>query len=102
MVAYIDRRLTRTIDRAAASSQVDAIIVVKDAADPALSLDGILLHQVIEGAIERAGDVPAALRYIPRANAAVISASGKLIEEILQDQNVVVASAVDVDLMVFY
>ena len=102
MVAYIDRRLTRNIDRAAASGQIDAIIVVKDAADPALSLDGILLHQVIEAAIERAGDIPAALRYYPRANAAVISASRKLIEEVLQDDNVAVASAVDIDLMVFY
>ena len=60
------------------------------------------MRGVIDGATQRSGDFPLALRYIPRANAAVISASGKLIEEILQDQNVVVASAVDVDLMVFY
>ncbi len=102
MTAYLDRRLTRTIERAGAAQAIDAIIIVKEGEDPESSMDGALLRRVIEGAIQRAGDSPLALRYIPRANAAVISASRKLLQELLGDENIAVASAVDIDLMVFY
>jgi hypothetical protein len=60
-----------------------------------------LAQQVVEGAAERTGELPGAVRYFPRANAAVITASGRFIQEILKDENVTVASAADVDLIVF-
>ncbi len=102
MAAYLDRRLTCTIERAGAAGAIEAIIIVKEGEDPASSMDGALLRRVIDGAIQRADDSPLALCYIPRANAAIITASRKLIEEILGDENVAVASAVDIDLMLFY
>jgi len=102
MAAYLDRRLTRTIERAGLAEAIEAIIIVKEGEDPASSMDEALLRRVIDGAIQRVDDSPLALRYIPRANAAIITASRKLIEEILGDENVAVASAVDIDLMVFY
>jgi hypothetical protein len=102
MAVFIDRCLTRSIDRAAAAGAIEAIIIVKEGEDPASSMDGALLRRVIDGAIQRADDSLLALRYIPRANAAIITASRKLIEEILGDENIAVASAVDIDLMVFF
>jgi len=103
MATYIDRRLTKKIDSAGEVGQVDAILVVKDDGDSGLSVDdGGLARRVIEGASERTGVLPNAVRYFPRANAAVISASSRLVQEILKDANLAVASATDFDLMDFF
>jgi hypothetical protein len=101
MSAYIDRRLARKIEAAGDARPVEAVIVVKESQDSLLPEDGGLAQKVVEGAVERTGELPGAARYFPRANAAVITASGRLIQEILKDENVTVASAADVDFIVF-
>jgi len=102
MAIYIDRRLTKKIDSAGESGKVEAILVVKEDGGSDLSVDdGGLARRVIEGAIERTGDPPVAVRYFPRANAVMISASGRFVQEILKDENLAVASATDIDLTIF-
>lgn len=102
MKTYIDRRLTERISAAGESGKVEAIIVVEETGDSCLTADdGGLARHVIEGVTRRTGDLPSAVRYFSRANAAVISASGKFIQEILKDENLAVASATDVDAIGF-
>jgi hypothetical protein len=103
MAAYIDRRLTEKIRAAGESGQVEAVIVVKEQEGLSLTVDdGDLARQVVEGAAGRAGDLPSSIRYFPRANAAVISSSGRLIQEILMDENLIVASATEIDTIIFF
>lgn len=102
MAAYIDRRLTEKIKVAGETGQVEAMIVVQENEELSPSIDdGGLARQVVDNAVERAGDFPSGVRYFPRANAFAISASVKLIQEILRDENLIVASAVDIDAIVF-
>jgi hypothetical protein len=103
MATFIDRRLRDQLARAGEHNQVEAVIVVD--ADPDLSTTGSVrkcLEQVIEGAIGRAGEHPATVRYFAGANASVILASGRFIREILEDEHIAVASATDVDVIAFY
>ena len=102
MATYIDSRLLKKIRAAGESGQVEAIIVVKeDDVSSVISEDGWLVRKMINGAIEYTGDSPISLRYFPNANAAVISASGRFIQAILQSQDLAVASATEIDL-IFY
>lgn len=102
MAVYIDRRLTEKINRAGETGQVEILIVVKETegSSPAID-DGGLAQQVIDRAIERTGELPHTTRYFPRANAVVISASGKWIQELLKEECLAAASAPDVDAIVF-
>jgi hypothetical protein len=103
MATYIDRRLTEKIRAAGESGQVEAVIIVKENGDSSLTADdGGMARQVIEGAAERAGELPFSARYFPRANAAVISSSGRFIQEILKDENLAVASATEIDTITFF
>jgi hypothetical protein len=102
MATYIDCRLTEKIRAAGESGQIEAVIVVKKNGSSSLTADDEgLARQVIECAAERAGDLPFSVRYFPRANAAVISSSGRLIQEILKDENLAVASATEIDAILF-
>jgi hypothetical protein len=102
MRAYIDRRLADRISAAGESGPVEAVIVVEGAEGSCLGKDdGGLARYVVEGAVERTGDRPFAVRYFPRANAAVISATGRFIQEILKDENLAVASLPYVDTFPF-
>jgi hypothetical protein len=103
MATYIDQRLTEKINRAGETGPIEAVIVVKENEEISLAMDdGGLTRCVIDGAVERTGELPHTIRYFPRANAAIISASVKLIQEIIKDENLAVASATDVDAIVFY
>ena len=102
MAIYIDRRLIEKINMAGQTGQVDAVIVVRESDELSPSLDdGGSARQVIDSAVERTGEFPYAVRYFPRANAAVISASVKLIEEIVKDDDLAIVSAPDVDAIIF-
>jgi hypothetical protein len=101
MSAYIDRRLAHKIEAAGDTRPVEAVIVVKGSEDSLLPEDGGLAQQVVEGAAERTDEVPGAARYFPRAHAAVITASRRFMQELLKDENVTVASGVDLDAIVF-
>jgi hypothetical protein len=103
MATHIDRRLSEKISAAGEADLVEAVIVVKESGNSSLSKDDDgLVQQVIEQAIQRTSDQPGSVRYFPRANAAVISASRRFIQEILQDENLAVASAIDVDALIFF
>jgi len=103
MKTYIDRRLTERISAAGEYGEVEAMIVVGETGDSCLTADdGGLARHVIEGAAKRTGEFPSAARYFPRANAAVITASGRFIQEILKDENLAVVNATDIDVIVFY
>jgi len=41
-------------------------------------------------------------RYFPKANAAVITASSRFLRQILNDENLAIASATDIDLIDFF
>jgi hypothetical protein len=102
MATYVDRRLTEKVRAAGETGQVEAVIVFRETGGSSpVDDDGELARQVVEGAIERTGNVPGSVRYFPRANAVVLSASGKLIREILKEKSLAVASATDVDAIVF-
>lgn len=102
METYIDPRLLKIIPAAGESGQVEAIIVARED-DPSSSaeLDGELMRKMIENTIECTRESPISLRFFPRANAAVISASGRFIQAILQSQDLAVANATEIDLMFF-
>jgi hypothetical protein len=96
MAATIDRHLTKQIAEAGETGLVAAVMIVKEPGGPAMD-DGGLARRVIEKAVERTGEIPASVRYVPRANAAVLLARAGLIQEILVDENLAVASAADLD-----
>lgn len=98
MATFIDQRLTNKLNVRTPPAQVEAIFVVQETSG-AGGDDGGLARRVIEAAGQRAGDPPAAARYFPKANAVVVSATVRFIQEMLQDENVLVASAVDFDLI---
>ena len=102
MATYIDRRLIEKIRAAGESDQVEAVIVVNENISSSLTEDDWgVARQVIECAAERAGELPFSVRYFPRANAAVITSSGKVMQEILKDENLAVASATEIDAILF-
>ncbi len=102
MAAYIDGRLIDQIHVAGQSGEVGAIIVVKDeGAQQLADDDGGLARQVVEGATERTGCRPSTVRYFPRANAAVLVAGGRFLQEILSDWRMTVASATDTNVLAF-
>ncbi len=98
MSPYVDPRLHEKINTAGEDSLVDAILIVIDEGNSSCD-DGGLARQVVEAATERTGDQPIAIRYLPRANAAVISAGPRLLQEILKDGNLAVASTTEIDFM---
>ena len=102
MAAHIDRRLIDKIVAAGDSGQVEAIIVVQGSEEtsPGEEGDG-LARQVVDSSAQRVGALPHTVRYFPRANAAVLSAKGNLIQEILKDERLAVASASDLDVFPF-
>lgn len=102
MATYIDPRLRNKISAAHESDLVEAVIIVKESvgSSPAEEDCG-LAQQMVDSAVKRTGDLPHMVRYFPRANAAVISASGRLIQEIIKDKNLAVASPTDVDAFPF-
>ena len=75
--------------------------IVEDGDSSSAEEDGGPVRKIIESAIECTDDLPISLRYFPRANAAVISASGRFIQAILQNEELAVASATEIDLMFF-
>lgn len=102
MATHIDPRLLKIIRAAGESDQVEAILVAKeDGASSPTADDGGPARRMIEGAIEGTGDLPVEVRYFPRANAAVISASGRFIQAILQSEELAVASATEIDVVFF-
>jgi hypothetical protein len=102
MGIYIDRRLIELLETAGETGQVEAIIIIKDGRDSSPSWnDGGLLEMSIQTAIELTGEEPYAFRYFPRANAGAITASSRFMRQILKDENLFAASAVDIDAIVF-
>ena len=101
MATYIDRRLMEKISASGDADQVEAVIVVKERRGSSLFDDDGLAQQVIERAIQRTGDQPGSLRYFPRANAVILYACSRFIQEVLKDEDLVVASATDVDALLF-
>lgn len=102
MMPYIDRYFDEKISTAGQSELVEAILVVKEGSDlsPAAEDCG-LAQRVVERAVERTGDLPRAVRYFPRANAVVLLASSRLMQELLNDERLAVASATEVDSVIF-
>jgi hypothetical protein len=98
MATFIDQRLMNKLHARNPPAQVEAIFVVQETGG-ADDDDGWLARRVIEAACQRAGHPPTAARYFPKANAVVVSATVSFIQEMLQDENVQVASAVDFDLI---
>ena len=102
MATYIDPRLLKMTRATGESDQVEAIIVAReDGASSLTGEDGELVRKMIESTIECTGDSPISLRYFPSANAAVISASGRFIQAVLQNEDLAVASATEIDLVFF-
>ncbi len=100
MTAIIDGRLRAKINKVGECAQVEAIIVVQESED--LHADGGgLARQVVEAAIGCTGEVPNAVRYFPRANAAVIMASGRFLKQVLEDERLHAASATDTEVIGF-
>lgn len=98
MATFVDQRLRDQINAAGEDAPVEAILIVKELGGPSFD-DGGLARQVVEAAIERTGDHPRVVRYLPRANAAIISASRRLLQAILEDENLAVASPTEIDLI---
>lgn len=92
---YVDPRLSRLLAEAGENALLDAVIVVSDGASSSLD-DGGLAQQVIDHAAAHVGERPARLRFFPRANAAVLSASAPFLREILKDPAIAAASAADI------
>ncbi len=67
MTAYIDERLSDRICAAGDSGQIEGVIVAKELEGSRFAGDVGLARRVIEGAVERAGERPGAIRYFPRA-----------------------------------
>lgn len=103
MAAYIDQRLREKLSEAGEAGLVEGVFVVKagEGSDLAETDEG-LAQQVIETSIVGSGERPEAVRYFPRANAAVIAASRRFIEKILEDERLAVASASDVDAFLLF
>jgi hypothetical protein len=101
MTAYIDPSLDRKIRAAGEFGPVEAILVVKEKEGPPSADDKGMAHQLIESAARRIGEFEFSVRYFPRANAAVIISRGRLIQEILKDENLAVASATEIDAISF-
>lgn len=100
-MTIVDGRLMERLSAAGESDLVEAILVVKES--PFISLDDAgLLQRLIDAAIEYTDDLPTAVRYFPRANAVVLSASPGFIQEILKDENLAVASAAEVGSIPFF
>jgi hypothetical protein len=101
MTAYIDPSLDRKIRAAGEFCPVEAVLVVKEKDGSPSADDEGLAQQVIESAARRAGELEFTVRYFPRANAAVIASSSRLIQEIIKDENLAVASATEIDAISF-
>jgi hypothetical protein len=101
MTAYIDTSLDKKIRAAGEYGAVEAILVVKEKDGSPSADDGGMVQQVIEGAAKRAGELEFAVRYFPRANAAVIASRSRLIQEIIKDENLAVASATEIEAITF-
>ena len=102
MSSYIDPRLRKIIHVAGESGRVEAIIVAReDNLSSSTEEDGELMLKVIENTIEYIHESPISVRFFPRANAAVISASGRFIQAILQNQDLAVASTTEIDAITF-
>jgi hypothetical protein len=94
----IDSRLSRQM-AAAGDGLVQVILIVGDEDDPARQPDDAgLAARVVAEASARAGQPPARVRYLPRANAAVIEARVRYLHAALDDRRVIVASATTIDI----
>jgi hypothetical protein len=78
---------------------VQAILIVGSDVDPASQPDDMVLAaRVIADATVRIGEPPARVRYVPRANAAVVEARVRYLHVALEDSRIIVASATTIDI----
>jgi hypothetical protein len=101
MTAYIDPSLDKKFRAAGEFGLVEALLVVKEKEGSTSADDEGLAQQVIEGAARRAGELEFAVCYFPRANAAVIASRSRLLQEIIKDENLAVASATEIEIITF-
>ncbi len=95
----VDPRLSRQMAAVGAEGLVHAILIVGSDDDPARQPDDMgLAARVIAEATVRAGASPARVRYMPRANAAVVEVGVRYLHVALDDQRVIVASATTIDI----
>jgi hypothetical protein len=78
---------------------VRAILIVSGDDEPASQPNDMgLAARVIAKATARAGEPPARVRYVPRANAAVVEARACYVRVALEDLRIIVASATTIDI----
>jgi hypothetical protein len=78
---------------------VQVILILGNDDEPAKQPDDVnLAARVIAEASARAGQPPARVHYLPRANAVVVEACIRYLHAALDDQRVIVASATTIDI----
>lgn len=95
----VDPRLSRQMAAAGDEGFVQAILIVGSDDDPARQADDMgLAARVIAQATVCAGEPPASVRYVPRANATFVEARVRYLHAALGDRRVIVASATTIDI----
>jgi hypothetical protein len=96
MKAEVDPRLVAQIDEAGDEGEVEAFVVVsKDTGAAGTSAEGGTGQQVVARVSEQVQEQPTAVRHLPRLGVTYVKASGKLVRQLLEEDEVVAASAND-------
>lgn len=95
MKAEVDPRLTAQIDEAGDEGEVEAFVVLSKDPTTAGASEGGTGQQVVARVSEQVQEQPTAVRHLPRLGVTYVKASGKLVRQLLEEDEVIAASAHD-------
>lgn len=95
MKADVDPRLVAQIDEAGDEGEVEAFVVLSKDPTTAGASAGGTGQQVVARVSEQVQEQPTAVRHLPRLGVTYVKASGKLVRQLLEEEEVVAASAHD-------
>ncbi len=98
MKATIDPRLLEKIEAAGDEGQVEAVVLVADDAAAGSADERGAGGRLLDRVTRRLKQQPAHVRFMPKLGAVVVRGSGKLVRQLLEDDDVVSASANDAEI----
>lgn len=99
MKAEVDPRLIEQMNDAGDEGDVEALVLLADEAEPqSTARDGNRGQQLMQRVCREAQQQPKEIRYLPKLGALYVKGTRKLIKQLLDNDEVVAASANDTEI----
>jgi len=99
MEGKIDPRLLGQLEQAGEQGEVEAVLILRDQGQTARDSTGHSLgQQIVDRASSETKQMPTSVRFMPNLGILYVKGSGKLIRQLLEQNEVVSATANELDI----